>query len=269
VTARCIEEEGRLAEMVAENTGKAAPSVYNLSADGLDAWGMRALVEQLHLSSDPVFVLGINAGVLSSEIHVTSIIWSEILDSEARSVGLKVPYRTGIFLIDNWKGFLPRLLFIIRNLFITGPQLFGDPLDAPWLQAMNRPEIWQVEIDNLPQLMREYESNKPLNLAIFARIIAKLKARANVSFILLEAPINPRWYDEPVGKKFFESLHNDLRQFAAQHGMSYLSATKEAALLSNDFVNYKGHIGSRGGRERCTRVIASQVANLMSKKSGH
>lgn len=274
LTVRCIVGEDRLADMVAEKLGRPAPTVYDLSADGEAAWDMLALVEQLPLSSEPVLILGVGPGLLSGGIEVLAEtivnmrigISSETLDNEARSAGLKVPYRTGIYFIDHWRFFLPRLRFIVRNLLITGAQPYGDPFDIPWMQTVNRPEFWQQEISEFPSLMLQYDTNRQANLKVIERIVSQLKARGNASFILLEAPINPRWYNESNGKEFFERYHNDLRQFATEHGMSFLSASEAAALLPTDFVDYEGHIGTHEARERCMQAIASRVAKIMTKK---
>jgi hypothetical protein len=192
---------------------------------------------------------------------------SEVLDNEARLAGLKVPYRTGIYLIDNRHFLLARQFYIIRNLFITGAPPDGDPMEEFWTHQVNQPEFWQKEVRSFPGLVHQYELNKQANLAVIERLMAQLKARSNASFILMESPINPRWYDQAGGKEFFEGYHNDLRQYATKNEVSFLSVSKVAVFFPSDFLDYAGHFGTHEARERCTKAIASQLIEVISKKN--
>lgn len=278
VTVRCVASEESLAGLITEKLGGLTPSVYDLSADGLVSLEMAALVEQLPAQFDGVLVLGVGPPFLSNDVRdlATDILdspkigfSSEVLDTEARAAGVKVPYRTGIYFIDNWRFFLPRLPSLIRNLLITGAQPYGDPFDVPWMKNGKRTESWQQEERDsyLSEVTRLYEPNKQANLAVIERIVARLRARSDASFILLQAPINPLWYNDADGKEFFESYTSDLRQFATEHGMSFLSVTQEARLRPADFLDYGGHIGTFEARERCTQAIASRVAEVMAEKN--
>jgi hypothetical protein len=278
VTVRCVSNEERLAGMVAEKSRGSAPIVYDLSADGVVLLEMEVLAEQLPTRFDGILILGVAPPVLSNPMRdlVTDILntarmglSSEVIDNAARSVGVKVPYRTGVYFIDNWRFFLSRVLFTTRNLLITGAQPYVDPLDHPWVQEIKRSEQRQREMAEkyFSLVTRLYEPNKQANLAVIERIITGLKKRGDVSFILLQAPINPLWYDNPIGKEFFEKYTADLRQFATEHGMSFLSPSQEAKLRPADFFDHAGHIGNHEARERCTQAIASQVAKIMTTKA--
>jgi hypothetical protein len=271
---RCMAGEERLADMVAAKLARPAPLVYDLSLDGESLWEMVALVDQLPPRFNGVLVLGVGPGIISVplEDYANAIykpglgFTSEALDNEARSRGVKVPYRTGIYFVDNWRFFAARRYHIARNLLIMGPQPDGDPLDVSWMKLDKRQELLRIDLEELKQYVHDYDPNSQTNLAIIGRIVAKLKERGNASFILLEAPINPLWYDQHNAKEFVERYQNDLRRFAIEHGMSYLSLTKEAALIPDDLADYKGHIATHEARERCTQAIASKVAKIMTKK---
>jgi len=274
LTVRCVTSEEHLSDLVAEKLGGPKPIVYDLTSDGLWLWHLLALEEQLGPRFEGLLIIGVGPGTFSHRIEEIAMeiangrlgFRSRAFDSELRSAGLNVPYRTGNYFIDNWRFFLARRYFIARNVFITGPQSYGDPLDAPWLQRVNRPEFWQREIEKFPSRMQRYDTYKQANQSVIARVVAKLKMRGNASIILFQVPINPRWYDVPNGKEFFERYQNDLRHFATQHGMSFLSAAEEAAFLPADFVDYEGHIGTPEARERCTKAIAAHAAKVMAKK---
>jgi len=280
LTVRCIESEELLADYVAERSG-GMPLIYDMSADGQSTWEMAALVDRLRPRFDGVLVLGVSFGQLSLGLtgghdgyysSLTKIadnprfgITSEAFDNEARLAGLNVPYRTGVYALDNINFLVARRYAIARNL-IKGPPTNGDPLNAPWVPHVNRPEYWQKEIAELPKKINHYESNVHTNLEVIGRFIRELKTRGDASFILLEPPINPGWYSERTSADFFKRYHNDLRRFAAEHGMSFLPISKETALLPTDFVDYEGHIGTRSARERCTKTLASRVSEVLEER---
>jgi hypothetical protein len=264
--------------MIAEKLGGPAPLVYDLSAGGVVSLEMEVLAEQLPAQFDGILVLGVAPPILSNPMRdlVTDIlntarmgVSSEVIDNAARSVDVKIPYRTGVYFIDNWRFFLSRVPFTVRNLLITGPQPHVDFLDQPWVRELMRSQRRQQERaeEYFSLVTRLYEPNKQANLAVIERIVAGLKKRGDASFILLQAPINPLWYDNPIGKEFFEKFTADLRQFATEHGMSFLSSTQEAKLHPADFFDHAGHIGSHEASERCTQAIASKVAQIMTTRS--
>lgn len=275
LTVRCLSNEERLAGIIAERLGGVKPVVFDLSFDGMNVWQMLEFANLLPPEFDGVVIFGVGPGLLgvspsdvAEELKNPQIgFLSKVVDHEAQSAGLTVPYRTGIHFIDNWRYFLARRHYILRNLFFTGEQPIGDPLNVPWMQEVNQPEYWEKEIREFSRNTQQYESNKQFNLALIARIMTMLKTHGNPSFVLLQAPFNPRWWDVPKGKEFFERYTNDLHQFAFQQGMSFFSATSEVALAPNDFVDYEGHIGTPEARARCTKAVASHTAHILAKKS--
>jgi hypothetical protein len=270
-TVFCIASEERLAGMVAEKVDNSAFVVSDMSMPAETPWVMAALAAQLHPQFNGVLVIGVTPGLLSIDNkrvrHAILGFSSEVRDNEARFAGLKVPYRTGIYLIDNRHFLLARQIYIIRNLFITGAPPDGDPMDEFWTQQANQPEFWRQTIRDFPRLVHQYELNKQANLAVIERLMARLKARGNISFILMESPINPLWYEQAGGKEFFEESHNDLHRFATKHGISFFSVDKAAVLSPSDFLDYEGHLGTREARERCTKAIASRLIEVLNKKN--
>ena len=277
MTIRCVTSEENLADLVAEGWGE-KPLVYDMATDAQTTWEMAALVDRLRPRFDGVLVLGVSAGLLSHGAtdggysslakivdHPRLGFTSEAFDNEARIAGLKVPYRIGVYSLDNLVFLLARRYQVARNL-IKGAPTYGDPLNAPWMSRVNRPEYWQQEISRLPGLIKGYESNIEVNFAVIGRFATELKKSGDASFILLEPPINPRWYGERTGAKFFKRYHDDLRRFADEHGMVFLPISEEASLLPTDFVDYEGHIGTFEARERCTKTLASRVSEVLIER---
>ena len=250
VTVRCISSEQRLADMISGQLGSAAPAVYNMSADGQVSLEMAALAELLPEEFSGVVVLGIGAPFLSNEmgklakdiLEVPKIGFSaEVVDNVAKTFGVPVPYRTGNYFVDNWRFFLSRFRFAIRNWVISGPQPYGDAFDVSWMNEGKEDLSDQESRDYyVSEVGRLYGPNRIDNLEVVGKTVEKLKKRGKVSFILLQPPINPFWYSDPWGKEFFEGYTNDLRQFATRYGMSFLSANQAAGLSSADFFDYGG-----------------------------
>lgn len=271
ITNMCFKSNEHPADHVA-GTSREMPVVYNLATDNQTAWEMAALADRLPMRFDGVLVLGASRMLLSHDVALLSRIashprlgfTSEVLDTEARLAGFDVPYRTRIFFLDNLGFFLARRFAIPRNL-LRGPPPDGDPLNAPWVAHVYREEFWQQEIAALPEEIKQYDANKHLNFAVLKRLITQIRERGDISFVLLEPPINPRWYGEATSATFFRRYREDLRQFAAEQGVSFLSVSEEAALLAADFVDYEGHIGTPSARERCAATITSWVAGISSE----
>ena len=127
--------------------------------------------------------------------------------------------------------------------------------------------MWQSEIDAQPALIEHYDRNLELNLAIIRRFIKALGRSERVSFLLLAAPINPRWHEEPGGEEFHTRYLEDLRRFALENDMPFLNINEGSELTGDDFVDYEGHIGNRAARHRCTEVLASHVSQRLATTS--
>lgn len=271
VTIRCVLREDRLAALIEAQSGK-TPLVYNMATDAQTSWEMAALADHFYPARKGVLVVPVNPALLSYEIDsgdpssLARIIEtprlgfvSSALDEEARIAGVKVPFRTGIYSLDNMHYLLARRFVVISNL-INGGRDYGDPLTAPWMKRVNNSTFWQKEIENFSGLIKRYEHNHLNNLAVLSRFISHFKTSGKFSVILMESPINPRWHDTLLGAKFFPRFRKDLQKFAAQHGLPFVPISDKARLQATDFVDYEGHIGTASGRERCTTVLAASIA---------
>ena len=70
------------------------------------------------------------------------------------------------------------------------------------------------------------------------------------------------WRPESDDADFGGSI---VRQFASENEMPFLDISAKAGLVSEDFADARGHIGNRPARERCTGVLASRVAHLLTE----
>ncbi|MHC4470130.1 MAG: hypothetical protein ACYTDY_00175 [Planctomycetota bacterium] len=279
LTIRCITSEDRLAELIEAN-GLAKPLVYNLCTDGQSTGEMAAILDCLRPGFDGVVIIGASRGLfaygvtgdgdpqhdLTDRLNSPTLGFSsDAYDDEARIAGVAQPRRTGIYAFDNMRFLLARRYEIVRNL-VKGAPKYGDPLHAPWMRIVNRPEYWEEEIAALPKMAEHYGLFFEANSSVIGRLVANLRKRGDPSFILMEPPVNPGWSEIPEGARFFRRYHEDLRRLAAQHGMSFLPITEEASIVRTDFVDYDGHIGNPEVRERCTKAIASRVSEIQMEK---
>lgn len=278
-TVLCITSEQGLAELVREKSGIDAVA-HDMCMDAQSTWEMAALVNYLPSHFSGVVVFGMTPGLLSNGVaegtgvYLSSL--SEVLDShrlgfvshaldaEARLAGLHVPFRTGIYVWDNRNFFLSRRRAIVRNLLL-GPLVYADPMDAEWLSTLNREESWRKTEAELPDLIARYEKYSQLNLSVIRRITVDFRPSSRVSFLVMASPINPAWGTRPTGAAFHSRYLDDVRQFASENEMPFLDISAKAGLVSEDFADARGHIGNRPARERCTGVLASRVAHLLTE----
>jgi hypothetical protein len=267
---QCVAGEQRLEQMLALKVGKAAPRVLDMSVEGQVSLEMAAIVDQVRPSSKDITVIGIGPGLLAhdkSELkdaveNPRLAFSSAVFDWEAKAIGLEVPHRRGMYVFDNWRFFLARRHHVVRNVLFTGPPQYDGSLDNSLSENIDRTEYWQQEIWALPWVARRYDANKHINLAIIDRIAQRVKTSGDGAVLLMEAPINPRWYDEATGREFFARYRRELHGFAVSRGLPVLSLSEEGGLRAGDFIDYEGHIGTHDGKERCTNAIASGIANL-------
>jgi hypothetical protein len=276
LTKMCLANDKQLADLVAQELGEKV-AVYNLATDAQTTWEMAAILDRLPSDFIGVVISALSLGSLSHGVttgysSLANVIenprlgfTSAALDNEARLAGLEVPYRTGVYALDNFRYLLARRRIVVRNL-IKGPLSYGDPHENPWIEKVNQPKFWLQEIAELPDRISAYEANFRANLNVVTRFVSEQRDRGTVSFILMEPPINPNWYKEQIGAQFFRKYHDDLRTYADRNEMIFLSASREASLLPADFVDYEGHIGTNSARIRCSNAIALRASETLVRQ---
>ena len=282
VMIRCVESEESLSDLI-EGAGSGQFRVHDLATDGQTSWEMAALVERLPPGPGGVIVVGLNPGLLAMPQHDVgpdgSNLWTSLaaivkrpklgftptaLDEEARRAGIDVPFRSGVYAIDNAGFFLSRRKELVRNL-LRGGTNYADPLTAPWYAHVNRQEFWKREIAALPGIMANYDAYSAENFDVIARLIERTREQHLTRVIILESPVNPRWQDETEGALFHARYRADLQAFATEQNASFLAASEAAALRAEDFVDYEGHIGNGPARRRCTEALAEGVTHELRR----
>jgi len=265
-TLRCFESQSGLADSIHALSG-VEPVVRNLATDGQNTWEMAAIVDRLPAGQSGVIVIGVMPGILAyGTDELRDIVErprlgfvSAILDEAARENGLEVPNRTGLYSIDNIRFLAAHRHVLLRNLLFGGVD-DGDPLTQPWMKRVNNPEYWAYEISVLPRLVESFELNHKDNLARIKRFMDAARASGGYSFLILNGPYNPAWHDLDEGDAFFTRYNAVVRQFSKEQDAAYLGITQRANLKPGDFVDYEGHLGTRGGRARCHKALAETLA---------
>ena len=267
---RCIESEEGLAGAVRARTGKTF-RVHDFASAAQSTWVMAALAQEVPPGSGGVLVLEITPDILgvgsrasrqmalqamlrSPLVGVTSSVWAD----EARRAGLTPPTTSGIYAFDEAAFILPRRKALMRNM-LFGPPAYGDPLNAPWYARVGTPEFHAQERRTLPKVAHLYDESASENFAVLERMIARARQPGPVHVVIMMAPMNPAWNDDPFGREYFARYRSDLEAFAAKVGGSFASATDLAGLREADFVDLEGHLNNAAARSRCADGMASAI----------
>jgi hypothetical protein len=97
-------------------------------------------------------------------------------------------------------------------------------------------------------------------------MIARARKDGPVHVVIVMAPMNPGWEDDPFGKAFFARYRSDLEKFAYKvHGI-FASATEFGDLRQSDFVDFEGHINNPAARQRCETGLAKVIAHALESR---
>ena len=271
---RCIESEDGLADLVLERTGKTF-HVHDLASNAQSTWMMAALAQVVPPEPGGVIVIGFTPDILgigsrdSGRISLQAILkWpmvginSPVLADEARRAGLPAPFTSGVYAIDEASYILSRRKSLFRNV-LFGPPHYGDPLNAPWYAHVGTPEFHAEEHRLLPQVAALYQRGLSENFAVLERMIARARKNGPVHVVIMMAPMNPGWNDDPFGRTYFARYRADLEAFARKVGGSFANATELADLRQADFVDFEGHINNAAARKRCATGLASAISTAV------
>lgn len=270
----CVNPKNTLENQIADATGRDM-HVMELASAAQTTWEMAAIVDKVRPTDGSVLVIGLSPGVLARGLDDGSAsspyelakqpklaFTSEAFDIELRREGFRVPSRTGVYFLDNASFYLARRRDIMSN--VVRPTRYADPLDAPWMDHVNRPEFWQEEHEALPVVTRRYDTNLEKNFGVLSRMIERARKAKGVEIVILESPVHPGWYETEAGKVFFEAYRADLQRFAEEQRAHFASATELAGLKASDFVDFEGHLGNHPARERCTEAVGKSVIGSAS-----
>ena len=241
--------------------------VFNCASFDQTPLEMLALVEQLPPSFEGVVVLGINpcdigAGPLqhhkdaANDFDLRLGFRSPLVDATARNAGVHVLPLTGNCFLDNYRFFLPRLPFLLRNVFLGPPEERRHPwtvLTGPIDQSG-----WNTQAERVQRLMADYDRRFDETLVYYERMIAEIERRGNVRVVLLESPIRPRSIEETIGSNAWNHHVERMQAFADRHGVRYWNLNERAELRNEDFYDYI-HVYRTEAQQRFTRALGEAL----------
>lgn len=271
VMVRCIKDRSTLAERVSAKSNREVIA-YDLSTDAQNNWEVEAMIDRIPDGGRGVVVLGASYGMwMNSPEDLEELIEAPKLgfptptiDDAAREMGLDVPLRTGIFALDASPYYLPRRTLVLKNL-VRGGEVYGDPLEAYWMDMVNDPDFWAEEKAQLPEYAAAVDANLEMNLASVARAIETLRTKGDYEMILFDAPINPGWFELEDGRAFFTKINQAMSALADEHGVAFASARDLVDLTASDFVDFEGHISNDTARMACTEAVSDLVAEALER----
>lgn len=248
--------------------GASSHRLTNLSGSGQTIIESVALADMLPPNFRGVVVLGVNpirlgkANDPESVLHPRYGVSSPFMAEQARRLGARPDPITGRFAID-------QRAFLLR--------MWGDLTANPGTLMRAREESprrhWYYDKKPLPEgILRQnfqltsrdlagYDRVARDNMEALAGLIARLRSR-NISIVLLEAPVSPRFVREGIGPAAYQHHLGTMRAFTAREGVPYLNNNADADLRAQDFFDW-GHLRNPAVTDRLTRRLVAQIQPML------
>lgn len=273
-TREAISGRSELEEALGRELGRPAHA-YVLSGGGLRAWEAAALTDQLpgHFHGLVVLEISPEALCLDQQFlgglshHPRLALDSAAFADELRIAGVRPRRRLGNYFLDHFEFFLARPRILV-NLATHSIALHPHMVDH-WREPT--PQEWDRVISNMANWQADYAANHGANLAVYDRMIQRLRA-GGISVALLEEVRNPRaeaqGYASAQARRMLEEYRTDVKRFADERGIAWWDLSKSASLLPDDFLDHT-HLRSPAARQRFTRELAGRAAGVLAQSSVH
>lgn len=241
----------------------------NLATGGQTIVESMALADRALRGPGDVVVLGVSAVrlapsreqyvQLSQQPRVGFV--SPAADGLYKELDIKVPSRSGIYLLDN-RHFLFARAPALAWRAIMGPlrpishRYLDKPLPTPSeLDRMNRGTL---------QRLASYDENHELNLSLLEKFAADFRrTRPNQMLILLECPYSPE--QTPEIQEFLDRYGRRIHDFVESHDLVYLNLNSRAEFRGEEFVD-RAHLRTLAAMERYTRLLARALYDVALAK---
>jgi hypothetical protein len=245
-------------------------SVYGLATGSQSLYDSIAFAERIPSGSRGIVVLGMGPSRLTKpKSHLEEIIKaprlgfrSDAVEEMARSSGIEVPGRTGLYPVDNIRFFAPRLTTLALRLVGNNPQSRRAHLylEHPALGGKQ----WLKSSRGIAKRLERYEENARHNLELIDRLVAVVKARTRMEVVIVEHPLNPRFVREFATTEFVER-HLQLVEAAARRlGIQHLDLNRLAGFGEPEFYDWC-HLRNRAAIQRCATEVARGVARRLAE----
>jgi len=256
-----------LEQQLLEKSGQHV-TVKLLAAGGLTQWGTVAITDNIRDHIKGVVLLEISPYNLSmdeeplTEYERTVAVESEAFRDEIRKFGLTPPPHTGNYFIDNYRFFVARPACLWNLVYepLNPPQHFIEHPRAwsrrQWARAYARVWAW----------VPHYDENKARNLAIYQRMIERLRKNRGITVALYETIESPQIQSLAHGsndKKTKARYYTDMAAFLHENHLELLDVASEAEVGNRDFWD-PFHMMTDNARRRYTAALANRLAELLA-----
>lgn len=266
----CLSSPGELQAMLADRTGTTF-EILDVTAGALSPWEMSALLEHARPDFRGAVVIPLGMAKLVAPPSVLDLHRNSPLldrgyasyDEECRRAGLDAPARTGVYLIDNHRFFVPRRGAFVRNV------LRGDPPvilrhhfigDCGHVVSMIPDSLRWYADEVTPQA---YASRVGTGLAVIERILDRFAQNPDVRFVLMKPPHTSRYIADFIGAEQHAIYMQRVERFADERGLVFLNLNAAAALRDPEFRDWT-HLCSKDAIGRATEAIADAVAEALA-----
>lgn len=245
-----------------------------LAAGGLTQWGMIGVSDAIREHVKGVVLLEIspmNLGRPPEEAgDFTRVVAlpSEAYRDEVRAAGVRPPPGVGNYFLDNYRFFVARPA-AVGNLF-QGPvqsQQHQEEHKVPWSD-----KDWKRSFGRIWNWTASYDGNAARNLAIYRRMIERLRKNPDITVVLYKCIENPRnisqWRDKPAILDAVRKYDADVAAWRRKMtpGVPLLDIGAEAQLVPEDFWD-SFHMMDDKARARFTSKLAEDVVRLLGESS--
>jgi len=269
-----VSSEADLERIVGEKAGRPV-SVHLLVADAMTQWEAVVVTDCIRGSVRGVVVLEMtpyNVALRGDDLHKRIRTPRLALDCQAEAIERKISKverrpRLRNYFLDHYMFFAMRTE-ALRNL-LTGPLSPPDhEVDerVPWTIAQ-----WKREQQRITGWERHYDRFHLFNLALYQRMIDRLRQSGRISVVLLEGVLSPRM-DELIDGDSRGSLRRryraDVAGFARENSLEYWDIVRDMAsegkLSARDFQDY-AHLQKKDARQRFTDELGTRLVDTLRR----
>lgn len=185
---------------------------------------------------------------------------------EISKLGISPSFKTGVFLIDNYRFFTARSRIFAKAL-IFGPvrpvTYYGDGLKLSEQNPRKRRIVSKAK--QLPQLYKKYS---PRNFQTLSLLFSTLEEKG-IYGIYLHPPRNLEFllplYESIDRSDYLSSIENDITKFAENSGITYWNLNDKRYFHYDDFRD-SSHLTNTKARTRYSEMLLDKLYHLIQEQ---
>ena len=250
-----------------KKTGKKV-QVRDLTASAMWNWEMAAVADKLPEGIHGVVVLPVGLSRFSTEAkndqaglvtHPRLGFTSDAFDNEVQIAGHKVPWRSGIYFLDNLQFFCVRFPYLEQNILQGRPEYKRGFYST--FKKVDSLEWKTVIIPYVETRKNFYDENVRDGLATYSRVIDALNKKGAVTIVLLQDPMNPRYIHEILGDSLYQRYQSRMESFADSKGVTFLDLNNVVPLIDEDFSDHT-HLRVYDTQRKYSQMFLDTISKL-------